>query len=311
MKKPIWIIGASKISEDYSKVLDALNISYDVIGRGIRSASSFKKATGHEVKTGGLTKYLKKSFPDVAIVAVGVEELFQATKELIESGTKRILLEKPGSVTTDEIIQLNNLANKKKIEVLIAYNRRFYQSVYKMKKLIVADGGVSSINFEFTEWIHKLNVSKRNPKILERWLVANSHVIDLAFHLCGKPKDWNCWQSDSFDWHPASARFCGSGITDKKILFSYLSDWKSPGSWGLELLTGKNRYILKPLEDLKVVRLGSVKIEKINIEEQIDKKFKPGLFIQTKKFIEKNDDIFCTLNEQVENMKIFYKIAGY
>ena len=29
MKKAIWIIGASKISEDYSKVLDALNISYD------------------------------------------------------------------------------------------------------------------------------------------------------------------------------------------------------------------------------------------------------------------------------------------
>ena len=216
-------------------------------------------------------------------------------------------MEKPGSTNIKEINKLNNLANRKKVEILIAYNRRFYQSVLKMRKLIKKDGGVSSMNFEFTEWCHKLNPSKRNPKVTEKWLIANSHVIDLAFHLCGKPKNWNCWQSGNFDWHPASARFCGSGITSKKVLFSYLSDWKSPGSWGLEFLTSKNRYILKPLESLKVVRLRSVKVENINIKKQIDKQFKPGLFIQTKNFLEKNNNFFCTLSEQVENMKIFTK----
>ena len=32
--------------------------------------------------------------PDTAIVAVGVDQLFQVSKDLINAGTKRILLEK-------------------------------------------------------------------------------------------------------------------------------------------------------------------------------------------------------------------------
>ena len=311
MKSAIWLIGASKIAQDYSKILEALNVPYIVICRSENSASSFKEATGHDVKTGGLKKNLEKNFPNTAIVAVGIDELFEVTKNLINSGTNRILLEKPGSINIEEINELNLLANKKNSKVLIAYNRRFYQSVDKMKKLINEDGEITSMTFEFTEWIDKINPIKRPAKIREHWLIANSHVIDLAFHLGGKPKNWNCWQNGSFEWHPASARFCGSGITEKNVMFSYLSDWKSSGSWKLEFLTTKNRFILKPLEELKVLKIGKTKVEEIKIEDDLDKQFKPGLFLQTKKFINRDDHLLCSLSDQVENMKLLYKIAGY
>ena len=48
----------------------------------------------------------------------------------------------------------------------------------------------------------------------------------------------------------------------------------------------------------------------ITMKEQknkIDKKFKPGLFNQTKKFLEGENSLFCSLSEQVENIKIYYK----
>ena len=129
--------------------------------------------------------------------------------------------------------------------------------------------------------------------------------------MCGKPKKWKCWNAGSLDWHPSAARFCGSGITDQQIMFSYLCDWEAPGRWGLEIMTSKRRFILRPMEKLQVIKKKSKVIETIKPENQIDKKFKPGLFVQTKKFLDGNTSLFCSLSEQVKNIKIYKKMAGY
>ena len=309
----IWIIGASTIAQNYALVLTNLNHRFEVICRSESSALLFEKVTGQKVRTGGLKVNLKKDVaPEIAIVAVGIEQLANVTEDLIRAGTKRILLEKPGALNLEEIYSLNSLVNQKQAEVLIAYNRRFYHSVQQLRKFIAEDGGVLSINFEFTEWAHIIKPLVTSFAVKERWLTGNSsHVIDLAFHLCGKPMDWKCWHSGSLDWHPTSARFCGSGITDKGVMFSYLSDWQAPGRWGLELMTAKRRFILRPMEELQVIKLGSILVERINPENQIDKDFKPGLYQQTKKFLEGKNHLFCTLSEQSENMKIYSKMAGY
>ena len=196
--------------------------------------------------------------------------------------------------------------------MFIAYNRRFYHSVEQLKQFIKEDGGILSVKFEFTEWTHSIKPLKKSHSVKEHWLIGNSsHVIDLVFHLCGKPKNWKYRNAGNLDWHPASARFCGSGITDQGIMFSYLSDWQAPGSWGLELMTIKRRFILRPMEQLKVIELGSIIIKDVEEKKKIDKDFKPGLFLQTKSFLDRDDSLFCTLSEQVENIRIYSKIAGY
>jgi hypothetical protein len=66
------------------------------------------------------------------------------------------------------------------------------------------------------------------------------------------------------------------------------------------------------MEQLQQIKKGSILAENIKSDNQIDIDFKPGLFLQTKKFLEGADDyLFCSLSEQVENMKIYSKIAGY
>ena len=309
----LWLIGASTMAQDYALVLAALKQPFEIIGRGEKSAVLFEKAVGKKVRTGGLKANLKRDIaPKTAIVAVGIEELASVTEELIHAGTKRVLLEKPGALNLEEIYSLNSLAKIKNVEIFIAYNRRFYHSVQQLKKFIIEDKGILSFNFEFTEWSHIIKPLKKDFGVKDNWLVGNSsHVIDLAFHLCGKPNDWKCWHRGSLDWHPASARFCGSGITDKGVMFSYGSDWQAPGSWGLEFLTAQRRFILKPMEKLQVIKQGSTLVEMINPENQIDKDFKPGLFQQTKNFLEKKDNLFCSLSEQSENIKIYSKMAGY
>ena len=180
------------------------------------------------------------------------------------------------------------------------------------RKLISEDGGATSCIFEFTEWSHVIAPLVKGPGVKEAWFLANStHVVDLAFHLCGSPKDWAAWQGGALDWHPAAARFSGSGITELDILFSYHADWDAPGRWGIEVLTRKNRFILRPMEQLQVMEKGSVSVKSLDLDDELDKKFKPGLYRQVQAFLAQDNNLFCTLDEQFQHSVFYDKMAGY
>jgi predicted dehydrogenase len=309
----LWLIGAGGMAQDYARVLQGLHLPFEVIGRGADSADKFEKATGKPVRIGGLADALRAGIaPEKAIVAVGVEQLAPTTAELIRAGVKRIMVEKPAGLDLVEIESLNRIAEENGASVLLAYNRRFYGSVQQARQCIAEDGGVLSAQFEFTEWSHVIAPLVKGAGVKEHWLLGNStHVIDLAFHLIGRPLDWKCWHAGSIDWHPAAARFAGAGVSELGVMFSYLADWQAPGRWGVELLTAKRRLILRPMEQLQVTPLGSVKVEAIAPLDSLDQDYKPGLYRQTKAFLDGDDQLFCSLPEQVENVRIYSEMAGY
>jgi predicted dehydrogenase len=309
IKKNIWLIGCGQMSIEYFKVLKKLKCNFKVIGRGFKSAKEFEKKTNHKVYVGGVNYNLKKfDTPKVAIIAVSVDQLYVVSKKLIKAGVKKILVEKPGALNFKE---LEKLSSVKKTKIFIAYNRRFYESVIQAKKIIDRDGGLKSINFDFTEWSSKINKLNLNSKIKKKWVISNSsHVIDLAFFLSGRPKEWSYWSKGKLDWH-SSARFCGAGISDKGVIFSYLSDWSSPGRWGIDLMTLNHRLILRPMEKLQIVDLKTLRPRFYIPKNKLDLKFKPGLFLQTKSFLKGNYKQLCSLENQIKNFKLYYKIAGY
>lgn len=309
----LWLIGAGTMAQDYAKVLQGLGQDFEIIGRNVASAEKFESVTGHPVRQGGLSSALAAlGAPEQAIVAVGVEHLADITTELIKAGTRRILLEKPGGLGTMQIRALQQTTASHDADVLIAYNRRFYASTALAKKLIAEDGGATSCTFEFTEWSHVIAPLTKGPGVKEAWFLANStHVVDLAFHLCGFPKDWQAWHGGALSWHPSAARFCGSGITEQDVFFSYQADWEAPGRWGVEVLTRKRRFIFRPMEQLQVVLLGSVKVDSVELDDRLDKEFKPGLFMQTKAFLDNDDSLFCTVEEQLQHCGIYDEMAGY
>ena len=284
----LWLIGSGPMAQDYTTVLQALGAPFTVIGRGEESARNFQSETGVTVQTGGLAQALSADkAPDTAIVAVGVEQLAPTTKQLIQSGTRRILLEKPGGLNVAELSDLEAKANSSGAQIWVAYNRRFYASTLRAEEMIAEDGGVTSFHFEFTEWSHQIQHLQKAPGVVEHWVLGNSsHVLDLAFHLGGFPSDWRGWSGGGVEWHPASSRYCGAGFTEKGALFSYFADWEAPGRWGVEVMTRKRRLIFRPMEKLQVMPLGSVKIESVELNDQLDQDFKPGLYRQTLSFLE-------------------------
>jgi predicted dehydrogenase len=320
MDSRLWLIGSGPMAEAYAAVLQAQSVPFRVIGRSRASAEAFHKGTGLLVHEGGLkTALATLAAPKLAILAVGVEQLALTARQLLAAGCRRLLLEKPGALTNAELQTLYAAAQSKRAQVWIAYNRRFYASVQQLRQLVATDGGITSAVFEFTEWSHRIRDLQKAPGVKEHWLLGNStHVIDLAFHFIGLPAQgqWQAWHSGSLNWHPASARFHGAGVSERGIPFSYQADWEAPGRWGVELLTRRNRYLLRPMESLQAIPLGSVEAQPIDLEDDLDRQFKPGLFRQCEAFLgaqpdRAQSDQLCSLDEQMDAFAIYYRIAGY
>lgn len=304
----IWIIGAGTIAQEYGKVLNSLGYNYTVIGRGEQSAIKYKEVVGKDVVLGGIDTFLSTNpvVADKAIVATNLNALSQNTIQLIKYGVKDIFCEKPGFLYPEECADVEKAAKESGVNVYLAYNRRFFASVIKAQEIIAEDGGVKSFNFEFTEWGHVIEKLDKSKGDLENWMYANSsHVIDLAFYLGGNPVLLNCVTSGQLSWHKPAA-FAGSGITDKGALFNYGANWAAPGRWGVEFLTSKHRLYLRPMEQLQIQDLGKVVINPVEIDDHLDKDFKPGFFLETKAFVEGNTSNLCSIYEQLNHVRNIY-----
>lgn len=316
-KDKIVLVGCGYMAREYAKVLLELNLSFTAVGRGKKNAEIFKTEFPHvEVHTGGLDHYLAEhASPEFAVVSVGIAELTETTILLIKQGVKKILTEKPAALNLADLEEIRNLSEKKSSQVFIAYNRRFYRSAEIARKMIEEDGGISSCHFEFTEWVHQWDITKYAEETSRKLILSNStHVIDLVFHLCGRPAQMHPLVSglNEISWHPSGSCFTGSGITEKYIPFTYHSDWNAPGRWSIEILTNKNRLYFKPMERLMVQKKGSVTLSEIPDDYSADIKFKPGLLNMLASFFNtENDTTLCSLNEHLLNFPHYEKIGGY
>lgn len=315
MKKEVALIGTGNMAVDYLNVIKDLDINLTVIGRGIESCKTFYEKTGYGCVSGGLEHFVEKNSEKnwsnvYIIIAVGTESLMECLLLCGKLNPKSILIEKPGAISVEELINNEIGFREYSHKVFIAYNRRFYSSVMYLEKLLRKDGGLVSVNFEFTEWVDTITPLKKAVGVKENWLFANStHVIDLAFYLCGFPAKICSFVSKSSDisWHKNST-FSGAGITKNNIPFSYYANWESAGRWGIEICTNQNKYYLRPLEKIFVQKRGSIGLEEVIFNDDLDKKYKPGLFLQTKAFLDNDVNRLISIKEQVVNSLKIYKI---
>lgn len=310
----LWLIGAGQMACDYAKVLNAQHVPFKIIGRGEASAKLLEKECKVPVVRGGLEQFVKNGEKvKNVIIAVGIEQLVSAASVAINAGVKRILIEKPAGTSLEQISKLSVLAREKKVKVFVAYNRRFYQSVSEARQIIRADGGVKSFIFDFTELSHQVHDLTIPDEVKASWLLANSsHVIDLAFHLCGRPLKLETLVGGGSVWHPSGSVYTGCGLTYGGALFSYHANWDSGGRWGIEIITDKRRLIFRPIEELQEMIKGSFSVTPRFLDKNMDYNYKPGLFMQVKAFLDNIDsEYLCSLQEHEKNTEIYVQIAGY
>ncbi len=307
----LWLVGSGVMARSYAAVLGTERGGFEVIGRGDESASVFERETRFQVRRGGVETALSVLAPPaMAIVSVGVMDLAEVTGTLLAAGTRRILVEKPGGLHREELTELESKRAAAGAEVLIAYNRRHYGSVAAARRLIEADGGIEEFRLEFGERVGTIADGGFPRSVLRRWFLANStHVVDLAFHLCGDPVDIECQVEGALDWHPSAAFFAGRGTCVGGATFTYEADWRMNGSWGLEIQTPVRRLVFRPLERL-VVEQGGVEAE-VPVTGQLDEEFKPGLMLQVRAFLSGDDRLACSSADQLRRFGVYARMAGY
>jgi predicted dehydrogenase len=267
--KKIAIIGSGFMAENYVLACKKMNINNIlVIGNKEEKVKKIcKKYKIHGI-FGGYEKNLKSlEKMDLVIICIPVHLLVLCTNLAIKYCQKNILIEKPGSIYVNELLNLNKII--KSANVKIGYNRISYPNYQLLKQKTKEDGGITSCTFTFTERIDKIDFNKEKPEVFSRLGIGNSlHVISMVFDLIGMPKKMTSIQKGGFKWHKSGSIFVGSGITKKNIPFSYHADWESSGRWGIEIMTKKNSYKLIPLEELYQRPKGTFEWTKIKIKNK-------------------------------------------
>jgi len=270
--KSILIIGSGWMARQYAIALKEMSIKDVTIfsrdkekSESLCSEFGFKPIFGNPEET--ISKIPEK---DLTIISTSISSLIQMTKIVINSGQKNILVEKPGSLYSDELLELEKTSNGCRIR--IAYNRLTYPNLHKLKTLIKNEGGISSCNFNFTERIQSIDFKKENPDVYARWGISNSlHIISMVIDLIGFPKKSFFYQAGKLEWHPTGSIFVGSGLSENDIPFSYHADWGSSGRWGIEIMTKENAYRLISLEELFVCHKNSFEWESVSFDVSYSK----------------------------------------
>lgn len=266
--------------------------------------------------SGDLRRVVAEFRPSHAIVAVPVDHLGAVTSSLVELGIARILVEKPGVLDVDEGTRILERATSAGVRIWTGYNRRFYGSVLTAFETIHNSGEtISSVAFGFTEWPERVEASDQTESAKRRWVLMNSmHPIDLALHAVGlpDPKRAVFYRSGSLSWHPSAAVMVGGGLTEKGVPFAYHADWTAPGGWGVEWMTASTRFVFRPLEQLFLQRRGCSELELALLAGDLDRRFKPGIYLQDTEFLKPEPSArLASFEHAVRLVGLAGRIAGY
>lgn len=302
------------MANQYAIALHKLKIKdVTILGNSKINAKKLSEKYNFNYMYGGFEKTLSKiPQKDLVIVCTPLELLVSATILSLDNN-KNILIEKPGSLYSQQLIQLEELIANKNVK--IGYNRLQYPSFYQLISYIQNNKEkITSCHIRFPEIIDRIDFSKYKKDVYQRWGISNSlHVISMMTRLIGFPKKITSVKTGKFSWHNSGSIFIGSGISEQNIPFSYHSDWESPGRWSVEIMTNKNQYRLLPLEQLSIFDGSNFKWRNLPHKEFF-KNTKPGICEEIIIMLNHNQQMLqnlCSLREGISLIQLAEKIFGY
>jgi len=281
----VAIIGAGNIAEKHLEVLNAFSdVELSAIcSRGHPRIDALADRFDIREKFSDYRRMLDTISPDVIFVLVSAMQIAPVTAECLKRGIPT-LLEKPPGLAVNETEALAAIARETNCLNLVGLNRRFYSVVQRAREEILNAGPLVSVLVEGPERLAEVKaVGIHPPEIIAGLLFANSiHCIDLlryfggdVQHISATSSQWDEEQKNSFG---ALIKF-QSGATGH-----YIAHWMSPASWSVTLYGMAKRVSLNPLE--KATLIDSDRSEKLLPVDDVDLKFKPGLYGQNRFFLD-------------------------
>ncbi len=281
----VAVIGAGNIAEKHLEVLEAFSdVRVSAIcSRGHPRIDALAERFEIPEKFSDYRKMLDSVSVDAVFVLVSAMQITTVAAECLKRGIPT-LLEKPPGLSAQETENLAHIAQETNCINMVALNRRFYSVMQRAREEILSVGPLVSVLVEGPERLGEVKaVGIHPPEIIAGLLFANSiHCIDLlryfggdVEHISATSSQWDEEQKNSFD---ALMKF-KTGATGH-----YIAHWMSPASWAVTLYGMGRRVSLNPLE--KATLIDSDRSEKVLPVDDVDVKFKPGLYAQNRFFLD-------------------------
>jgi len=278
------IIGDGKVAKEYKKVLDYLNIKYDIFTRS-NYYSLFISSVGY----------------NAIIVAVTWTETQNVIEDLIKFDIP-VLVEKPVCLTSKRMKEV--VKNNKTDHVMVAYNRRFYSFMDYLKEEFSRDL-ILSADVLLPEQIRQYK--KQGVEQLDKHplLYSACHYLDLLFYLTGEQEVIYSEYDSVFGSVQAMLRNGFGTVNHLQINFD------STAIPRMNFYRNKKQYIVSPIETLSVVnkvemnrvdKILEIGAELVVSEYTGDRWLKYGFLKQMEYFI----DVFIKKKDQYRKHATLY-----
>ena len=145
------IYGTGAIVPVYLEGLLGAGVAADrivVVGRRLEAARAVAANHGtHAAEIGDEGWH----HPATAIIAVTPDALPALTRRALDTGARKILVEKPGALSSSELNRLHDAVTAVGATAHVVFQRRFLPSATRCLDLIREDGGAVACYFEVTE----------------------------------------------------------------------------------------------------------------------------------------------------------------
>ena len=307
-KTKIAIIGAGYMADEYLKVLSQLK-NIEIVGicnRTRKNSLKLKKKYGIEQDFNNIREMYKVTKPDGVIIALSPDILIKKINQIFDHNCK-FLFEKPIGINLKESNLIKSIVNRKNIKAYIGLNRRYYSSTkYLIRKIKNSKNKNRIVEVEDQEdQIKNKNIFSK--RILDNYMYVNSiHLIDYFNILCrGKIKKiikFNKWKNKERNIYTCYLYFSSGDLG------IYRAVWNIPAPWSVKVYLKNGMYTLKPIEKLLFRKVNSKIDEKIKINYTNDKKFKPGIKLQTIDFIKEINNKPSNIVKISESFKLMNMI---
>ena len=285
----IGIIGVGAIAEEHLKVLKTFNdVSIVAISNRSKDRLNLIKDK-YNISHSYLdyNKMIEKIKLDAIFVTVSLFNIKDVALSCLETDIPTFI-EKPAGINIEDINDLVNAAKKMKTINMIGLNRRFYSNISNALDIVRKDGGVKTIIIDCPQRLSDINNWKGYEDKTNIW--NGIHCIDLFRYFCGNVDYMTSYvrkiNSEYNDTFNSFIKFKDGSIGH------FISNWFSPGRWSVVIITKSKKISICPLEEGYCLNENGEE-HKLNIID-IDKKYKPGFFLQDRYFIDsiiKNEQV--------------------
>jgi predicted dehydrogenase len=315
-------IGCGKIAKFHADVILALG--HKIMAVSAREGSKNINEFSEKYNINDKNRYINwKTMidggkPDAIIVAVSWNQTEKIIEDIIKTGIP-CLVEKPIVLNSKKLQEIINNTRKFHNNIMIAYNRRFYDFIPKIKKVLNENKeDLLSIELNFPEATKSLS-ERYSEKILDHILIyMTSHWLDLLTYLIGNIEvKWMQKKTDSYNGILYSTNydvpihlqinFNTSSNTSITLNFKNCIYKLCP----IEVLTiYKGMEIVEPTPEYPIRKY----VPKTQNKIVTDTSYKPGFLKQMENFIDcfvkknKENNIGCTLPNALQVIKLCEEI---